>query len=133
MRLRPAVQVGALIALWWLAARLAGWLGFAQLGGVLGLFALWLLLINGWLPLAWVQHGAHWLIRHMLLFFVPAVLVVLDHRELLGWVGVKLFTVIVLGTVCVMACTALTIEWCLRLARHRAARKRLQRHMHKAL
>ncbi|THU03639.1 CidA/LrgA family protein [Lampropedia puyangensis] len=121
-----AFQIALLIGVWWLAARAAGWFGLAQLGNVVGMLALWLLLINNRLRLARVQAGAHWLIKHMLLFFIPAVLVVLDHQELLGWVGVKLFFIIVLGTLVVMACTALSIEWYLRLVRHRKALRRLR-------
>lgn len=119
-------QIGLLIGTWWLGAQLAVGLGLPQLGNVLGMAGLWLLLINKRINLKRVQAGAHWLIKHMLLFFIPAVLVVLDHQELLGWVGVKLFAIIVLGTLTVMACTALSIEWYLRLVRHRKAMQRLR-------
>lgn len=119
-------QIGLLIGIWWLAAQLAAGLGVPQLGNVFGMAGLWLLLVNNRIHLKRVQAGAHWLIKHMLLFFIPAVLVVLDHQELLGWVGVKLFAIIVLGTLTVMACTALSIEWYLRLVRHRKAMQRLR-------
>lgn len=119
-------QIGLLIGTWWLGAQLAAGLGLPQLGNVFGMAGLWLLLINKRIHLKRVQAGAHWLIKHMLLFFIPAVLAVLDHQELLGWVGVKLFAIIVLGTLTVMACTALSIEWYLRLVRHRKAMQRLR-------
>lgn len=119
-------QIGLLIGTWWLGAQSAAWMGLPQLGNVIGMAALWLLLINNRINLQRVRAGAHWLIKHMLLFFIPAVLVVLDHQELLGWVGVKLFAIIVLGTLTVMACTALSIEWYLRLVRHRKAMQRLR-------
>lgn len=119
-------QIGLLIGTWWLGAQLAAGLALPQLGNVFGMAGLWLLLINNRIRLQRVQAGAHWLIKHMLLFFIPAVLVVLDHQELLGWVGVKLFAIIVLGTLAVMACTALSIEWYLRLVRHRKAMQRLR-------
>lgn len=125
-RLGIALQIGALIGIWWLAAFISKTAGMAQLGSVLGMFLLWLMLINGWLRLDLIQRGAHWLIKHMLLFFIPAVLVVLDHQELLGWIGLKLFFIIVTGTIIVMACTALSIEWYLRLSRHRQALRRLR-------
>ncbi|RZS31896.1 holin-like protein [Corticibacter populi] len=127
LRASVPFQILLLVGLWWGALLLMRLAGLAQLAGVAGMFLLWIALINNWVPLASVRAGANWLIRHMLLFFIPAVLVILDHRELMGWIGVKLFLVIVLGTVVVMACTALSIEWCLRLHRHRQAMQRLRR------
>lgn len=117
-------QLGLLVGSWYLLLLLARWLGVAQLTGVIGMLALWLALVHGWVRLEYVRAGANWLIAHMLLFFIPAVLVILDHRELLGWTGLKLFLIIVLGTLAVMLSTALSIEWCLRLARRRQAARR---------
>ncbi|MNL56483.1 holin-like protein [compost metagenome] len=61
-----------------------------------------------------MQRGASWLLGEMLLFFVPAVMSLLDHREFLGLLGLKLLVVILLGTALVMAGTALTIDLCYR-------------------
>jgi holin-like protein len=49
-------------------------------------------------------------ISDMPLFFVPAVLAVLDHRELLGAVGLKIVTTILGSTLAVMVVTALTVD-----------------------
>jgi holin-like protein len=48
----------------------------------------------------------------MVLFFVPAVLAVLDHRELLGLVGLKVIGVIVGSTLAVTGVTGLTVDLC---------------------
>ena len=50
------------------------------------------------------------LLTDMLVFFVPAVPAVLDHPEFLGWLGVKIVAVIAMGTIIVMAITAMTVE-----------------------
>jgi len=52
----------------------------------------------------------------MLLFFVPAVLAVLDHREFLGLLGLKLLAVVLGGTLLVMGGTGLTVDLCCRLS-----------------
>jgi holin-like protein len=52
----------------------------------------------------------------MLLFFVPAVLAVMDHREFLGLLGLKILSVILLGTVVVMSVTALVVDLGYRLS-----------------
>jgi len=50
----------------------------------------------------------------MLLFFVPAVLAALDHREFLGLLGLEILVIILISTALVMAATAFTIDLILR-------------------
>ena len=52
---------------------------------------------------------------------LPAVLAVLNHPELFGWLGAKVLAVIVLGTLTVMAVTSVVVDLVLRLTHHQAA------------
>lgn len=79
-------------------------------GGVVGMVLVLGLLVGGWLRPARVKHGAARLLGDMLLFFVPAVVAVIDHREFLGATGLKVLAVILVGTVMVMASTAITVD-----------------------
>jgi holin-like protein len=87
-------------------------------GSVVGLFLLFILLMTGGINLLTVRRGAQWYLAEMLLFFIPAVLAVLDHHEFFGLLGLKILAVILLGTVIVMISTALAVEAGLRLSRH---------------
>lgn len=87
-------------------------------GSVIGLFLLFILLITGAINLRTVRRGAQWYLAEMLLFFIPAVLAVLDHHEFFGLLGLKILAVILLGTVIVMISTALAVEAGLRLSRY---------------
>jgi holin-like protein len=62
--------------------------------------------------------GAEWLLTEMLLFFIPAVLVVFKHPEFFGVIGVKLLVSILLGTVVVMASTAFIVDLWWRFTHH---------------
>lgn len=88
-------------------------------GGLVGLAVMLLLLTTGTVQLASVKRGADWLLAHMLLFLVPAVLAVMEHREFLGVLGLKILAVIVPGTAAVMAVTALVVDLALRQERGR--------------
>jgi holin-like protein len=90
-------------------------------GGVIGMALVLALLATRRLRVRNVHRGASWLLGEMLLFFVPAVMSLLDHREFLGMLGVKLLVVILLGTALVMAGTALTIDFCYRWMNRHAA------------
>ncbi len=95
----------------WLAgAALASLLGLPVPAGILGLALVLLLLSTGAMPLHAVKNGADWLLAQLLLFFVPALLAVLDHPEFLGLLGLKLLFVIVLGTLAVMLVTGMVVE-----------------------
>ncbi|WP_144640655.1 CidA/LrgA family protein [Bordetella genomosp. 13] len=112
----------ALIVLFSVAGQqLAAWSGLPVPGGVVGLLLVLALLASGRLRLRSVRRGARWLLAEMLLFFVPAVMSVLDHREFLGLLGLKLLAVIALGTLLVMAGTAITIDLCYRWMHRHAA------------
>jgi holin-like protein len=110
-------QVLALIAGWYGANRAATWLQLPFSGGVLGLLAMVALLLGGVLRPAAVEHGADWLLSHMLLFFIPLVVSVVQFNGLLKSEGLRLFAAIGLGFIAVMLATALTVEWVCRVER----------------
>lgn len=109
--------MGVLVGLWWLCERVSQAAGLPLPGGILGLGVLLLLLGRGVLPFRWVSRGAEPLLDHLLLFFVPATMSLLNHPEFLGITGVKILVVILGGVVLVMAGTALVVEWHFRLLR----------------
>ena len=105
----------ALVAAFWLAGEAFVRLtGFPLPGGIIGLALALALLLAGGLKVASMKRGANWLLAEMLLFFVPAVLALLDHGELIGLLGLKIFAIILLSTTAVMCVTALTVDACYR-------------------
>ena len=114
LRHSKLLQIGLLILFSLAGQEIAGILGLPVPGGIVGLVLVLGLLASGKLQVQAVRRGANWLLGEMLLFFVPAVMSLLDHREFLGLLGLKLLAVILLGTALVMAGTALTIDLCYR-------------------
>jgi holin-like protein len=108
------LQVAMLFAFWLGGEGLARLTGLPVPGGIVGMLAVLALLATGRLSVFSMRRGADWFIADMLLFFVPAVLGLLDHREFLSLLGLKLLVVILTGTVAVMAVTALTVDLCCR-------------------
>jgi holin-like protein len=106
------LQAGVLTGAWWVCDRLTQFLALPLPGGILALALLLLLLLGGQVRLGLVRRGAAGLLDHMVLFFVPAVMALLNHRELLGMVGVKILVVIAASTLSVMVGTALVVDAC---------------------
>lgn len=118
MRHSRLLQIGLLAGFWALGELIARAARLPIPGGVLGLVLVLLLLVTGRLHAASLRRGADWLLAEMLLFFIPAVPAVLDHREFLGVLGLKLLAAVLAGTLLVMGGTALTVDLCCRLVRH---------------
>lgn len=120
LRRSRVLQIALIVFFALLGQGLANAFGLPVPGGVIGMALVLALLATRRLRVRNVHRGASWLLGEMLLFFVPAVMSLLDHREFLGMLGVKLLVVILLGTAMVMAGTALTIEICYRWMNRRA-------------
>lgn len=106
---------------WWLQAALLGGIWFACAvaakamklpipGSILGLVVLLLALETRVFSLHWFRRGASGLLSHLILFFVPAMLAVVNHRELFSATGLKLLAAVLIGTPIVMVGTAAVVE-----------------------
>lgn len=109
-------QILLMVGLWLAGEALVRATHLPLPGGVLGLGLLLVLLFTRRLSVHSARRGAQFFLGELLLFFVPAVLAVLDHPELFGWLGLKVAAVILFGTMMVMAVTALVVEFSCRLS-----------------
>ncbi len=100
----------ALILIWCLGQRFTTALNWPLPGSLIGLGLLWFLLDRGLIPARWVEAGADGLLNHLMLFFVPAMLALVDRPELLSLLGVKLLITVLLSTLAVMCGTACVVE-----------------------
>lgn len=95
----------------WLGAGLMHhlWLPFIP-QGLLGMSFLFLLLLSRSLSLKYVEKGSQFLIGHMLLFFVPAVIQVIEYKDLLLNYGLGIMITVALGTLAVMLSVGLVVD-----------------------
>jgi len=107
-------QMALLVVFWFAGELLVRATGLPVPGGMVGMLVVVALLISGRLSLMSMRRGANWFLAEMLLFFIPAVPAILDHQEFLGWLGLKVLAVILLGTIVVMVVTALAVDLCCR-------------------
>jgi holin-like protein len=108
------LQIGLVLAFWFAGEAVVRLTGLPVPGGIVGMLMVLALLSSRRLSRFSMRRGAEWFLAEMLLFFVPAIPAVLDHREFLGLLGLKILMVIVVGTLAVMAVTAVTVDLCCR-------------------
>lgn len=113
--LRTLFQIGLIVGIWMLAVEVSKRFLPAVPPTVSGIVIALALMALGLLRREWVADGASWLLREMLLFFIPVVIAVLQYRSLLEGKMLAILCVIVGSTACVMLATAFTVDLAWRL------------------
>lgn len=117
------LQLVLYVGLFMFSDKLVGWLHLPLPANVVGMVLLLVLIMMHVIPLRWVKAGANWLLAEMLLFFVPAVVAVVNYSDLLRSEGWRICVVIALSTLMVLAATSLVVDRVYRFEMARAARK----------
>ena len=107
---RLLTELVVLLAIYLLGCQLAAWLAWPIPGGVVGLGLLLLAFASGLVQPATLQLGAGVLMAEMLLFFIPALMSLLDYGGLMRNDGWRILLVIAFSTLAVMLVTAFTVE-----------------------
>lgn len=89
-----------------------------------GMLLLLVCILLGVVKAQWFSAGARWLLAEMLLFFVPAVVAVVNYQELLLQEGWRIMVVLIVSTVLVLGTTALVVDRVYRLELKLARRSR---------
>ena len=122
---KVVLQVVVLSCIWLSMDVLRQHFGWSMPAGLIGFGLLAAGLFSGVIKVQWLKGGTNWLLAEMLLFFVPAVLVVTEYPELIQNQGLRILAVIISSTLCVMA-TAWAVDRVYRLelllARRRSSR-----------
>ncbi|MEB0208357.1 CidA/LrgA family protein [Pseudomonas sp. CCC3.1] len=107
---RLVSEIAVLLAIYFLGCQIAtGW-HLPIPGGVIGMALLLLAFALGWVKPATLQLGAGVLMAEMLLFFIPALMSLLDYGVLVRDDGWRILLVIGISTLLVMVVTAFTVE-----------------------
>ncbi|CAO98119.1 CidA/LrgA family protein [Erwinia tasmaniensis] len=126
-RIQIPLQVALYIGIFMISERLVVWLHLPLPANIVGMLLLLAMIMLRVLPLGWVKAGASWLLAEMLLFFIPAVVAVVNYADLLRVEGWRILLVIAVSTLLVLAATSLVVDRVYRFEIWLAARKEGQR------
>ncbi|WP_426180672.1 CidA/LrgA family protein [Pseudomonas sp. TWRC1-2] len=118
---RLLIELVVLLAIYFLGTQIAVWLAWPIPGGVVGLGLLLATFATGLVKPAALQLGAGVLMAEMLLFFIPALMSLLDYGGLVRNDGWRILLVIGFSTLSVMLVTAFTVEMVCRWSMRREA------------
>ncbi|ARU95439.1 CidA/LrgA family protein [Tatumella citrea] len=121
--LQLPVQVLIYIVFFLFSQQLVVWLHIPLPANIVGMILMLILIVTKVLPVKWVKAGSNWLLAEMLLFFVPAVVAVINYGTLLREDGVRICLVIAISTVLVLSATSFVVERIYRYETQRAERR----------
>ncbi|TXZ06513.1 CidA/LrgA family protein [Vibrio mimicus] len=120
------IQVAALSLIWFFSDWLVNQFHLPLPANLTGMLILLLLVMLKVVNVEWFRRGASWLLAEMLLFFVPAVVAVVNYQDLMRQEGMKIGVVLVASTILVIASTAWIVDKMHRVELVLARRKRRQ-------
>ncbi|MBV4368471.1 CidA/LrgA family protein [Erwinia sp. BNK-24-b] len=126
-RIQVPLQVVLYIGFFIVAQQLVDWLHLPLPANIVGMLLLLALIMLRILPLNWVKAGSRWLLAEMLLFFIPAVVAVVNYSQLLRVDGWRIMIVITISTLLVLTATALVVDRVYRFEIWLAERKKERR------
>lgn len=122
--LQTPFQIVLLSAIWLLADTAVRTFHLPLPANLTGMLLLLACILLGVVKVRWFSAGARWLLAEMLLFFVPAVVAVINYQDLLLQEGWRIMLVLVISTVLVLGTTALVVDRVYRLELMLARRSR---------
>lgn len=108
--IKTASQLMIYIGLFLIAQSLVLHLTLPLPANIVGMMIMLAFLITGIIPVRFVKAGSAWLLSEMLLFFIPAVVAIINYFSVLEKFGFRIFAVIILSTVLVLGCTAFVVD-----------------------
>ncbi|TXZ74856.1 CidA/LrgA family protein [Vibrio mimicus] len=120
------IQVAALSLIWFFSDWLVNQFHLPLPANLTGMLLLLFLVVIKVVNVEWFRRGASWLLAEMLLFFVPAVVAVVNYQDLMRQEGIKIGVVLVASTILVIASTAWIVDKMHRVELVLARRKRRQ-------
>ena len=78
---------------------------------MIGLLLLLMALLTGIFQAQWIAMAAGILLKHLVLFFIPCVVGLIQYHDLFMSQGLQLIFTVFLSTLCVLVVTAYSIYW----------------------
>lgn len=96
------------------------WLHIPLPGNLLGMLLLTLGLGMGWIRMEWVEQASSFLVRHMMLFFVPIIVGVSSYMGLISEAPWPILLSLFIGPLVVMLVTGRLVQWYMNRQRQKA-------------
>lgn len=112
--LKITYQIMIIIMIWYVIEQLLRYFNISLPASILGLFGLLFLLKKNVLAVQSIEYGGNFLLKHMILFFIPPVVGLVQYKDILLKSGIQIFIAIFISTIMVMYSSKLTVKFLLK-------------------
>ena len=112
------LQLGLIMIFWGLGVGIQHLFDLKITGNIIGLILLLSFLLTGLLKLHSVEMAGKLLLQHLVLFFIPCVVGLIQFKELFISYGFQMIVTVVLSTICVLVTTGYSVYWGFKLQHH---------------
>ena len=109
-KLKIILQIGMLFIVYEIGVLIQHLFDLFIPGSVIGLILMFLILTTGIIKLKFVEAGAKFMNKHLVLFFIPATVGIMNHYQLFAGKGVFLIIITIVSTLCVMGTAGLVSQ-----------------------
>ncbi|MBF7957375.1 CidA/LrgA family protein [Rahnella victoriana] len=107
---KTCIQVVFYILLFLLSVFIVQTLSIPLPANIVGMVILFVAMLTKVIPVRYVRRGSSLLLSEMLLFFIPAVVAIINYFDILENEGIRILVVIVLSTTIVLSATAYIVD-----------------------
>lgn len=104
------LQIGLLGVMYMIGSAIQQYFQLFVPGSVIGLLLLFLLLTTGVFKTKWIESGAQFMMRHIVIFFIPAIVGVIVYYKIFSGKGSLLIVTTLLSTILVMGVSGVLSE-----------------------
>src|SRR5690625_5556430 len=92
------MQIAILFSVYYIGVFIQEYFQLFIPGSVIGLILLFLLLVTGILQSKWIEDGARFMLNHLVLFFIPATVGILNYYEIFICNGIFIIIFLIVST-----------------------------------
>jgi len=104
-------QIAILFGVYYIGTWIQRFFGLFIPGSVIGLIIMFILLSTGLLHTRFIQEGASFMIKHLVLFFIPATVGLLNFYQLFIGKGILLIVITMVSSLLVMVASGYTSQY----------------------
>jgi len=104
------VQIGLLYLFYLVGAWIQALFGLVIPGSVIGLVLLFLCLFFNIIPEKWIASGASFMVKHLIIFFIPATAGIINYYELFIGKGIIIVIITVISSLFVLVTSGFVSE-----------------------
>ncbi|MTH46717.1 CidA/LrgA family protein [Intestinirhabdus alba] len=108
--LKITLQLAVYILIYLLASAAVNYFSLPLPANIVGMLLMFILVLSGIVPVRLVKRGSAFLLSEMLLFFIPAVVAIVNYFDVLAEDGGRILAVIALSTLLVLSATAWVVD-----------------------